>query len=206
MNQRSSMQNIDTVQGKVATVVENDKGAAESSLENTKKNSFKLVDSGNDELSFGHLSEMGCGKNIHEFLKHSVEVNCTGTEEMHDCICGLSVKREVTKSHNCINELRQIVEKQSSRILGLQESLKKLRKYVRITEKRHLERDTEYRAGMNEKYETLSENLSEVMMRDTRRCSGRCRKHVQTEKCLCRGFTTAAPHVCCGRQGGTCDC
>ena len=125
-------------------------------------------------------------------------------KEEYKCICGLPVT--LVEAHNCITELRHVIENQASCIVELQNSLKKIRKYVRSMEKRILEREAEYRAMVNEKLDILSENLDEVMKRDTRRCNGRCRKHVQTEKCLCRGFTTAAPHVCCGRQGGICDC
>ena len=131
----------------------------------------------------------------------------TRTSEVeYQCICGLSVKRELVQSHNCISELREIVDNQAASILGLQDSLKKMRKYVRNMEKRMLEIEADFRTEINEKLDALSENFNKVTMLDTRQCSGRCRKHVRTEKCLCRGFTTAAPHVCCGKQGGICDC
>ena len=73
-------------------------------------------------------------------------------------------------------------------------------------ERRILEREAEYKAEIDEKITTLSSSFDAVMAQNTRKCSGRCRKHVRTEKCLCQGFTKAAPHVCCGKQGGICDC
>ena len=139
--------------------------------------------------------------NVDEISENPVD--CKLGEE-HKCICGFPVN--LVETHNCISELRHVIESQASCIVELQNSLKKVRKYVRTMEKRILEREAEYRAKINEKLDILSENLDEIMKRDTRRCNGRCRKHVQTEKCLCRGFTTAAPHVCCGKQGGICDC
>lgn len=146
--------------------------------------------------------------NINESCKHVGEIleKIRTSEVSYQCICGLSVKHELKKPHNCISELRKIVDNQASCILGLQDSVKKVRKYVRNMEKRILETEADFRTEVNEKLAMLSENLNKVMMLDTRRCSGRCRKHVRTEKCLCRGFTTAAPHVCCGKQGGICDC
>ena len=161
-------------------------------VERTVENVVTFVDGAND------LSTRSSFKNVDEISENSEP------KEEYKCICGLPVK--LVEAHNCITELRHVIENQASCIVELQNSLKKVRKYVRSMEKRILEREAEYRAMVNEKLDILSENLDEVMKRDTRRCNGRCKKHVQTEKCLCRGFTTAAPHVCCGRQGGICDC
>ena len=161
----------------------------EDTVENTQKYDANLSS-----------SKESC-KDVGETLKK------TRTSEVeYQCICGLLVKHELKQLHNCISELREIVDNQASCILGLQDSVKKVRKYVRNMEKRILEIEADFRTEINKKVAALSENLNKVMMLNTRRCDGRCRKHVRTEKCLCRGFTTAAPHVCCGKQGGICEC
>ena len=169
----------------------------ESNIETSAESPGKLV---NDDAS---TRSSNMKTNVDEILEEPANYK---PEAEYKCVCGLSVKYELKETHNCIFELRQVVEHQASCILGLQDSLKRVRKYVRTMEKRVLERDAENRVKINEKLDTLAENVNDVMIRDTQRCSGRCRKHVQTEKCLCRGFTTAAPHVCCGKQGGICDC
>ena len=164
----------------------------DSGVERNVENVVTLVDNADDLNTCSSLT------NVEEISENSEP------KEDYKCICRLPVK--LVEAHNCIAELRHVIENQASCIVELQNSLKKVRKYVRSMEKRILEREAEYRGMINEKLDILSENLDEVMRRNTRRCNGRCRKHVQTEKCLCRGFTTAAPHVCCGRQGGICDC
>lgn len=183
------------------TAPANCKECFESRVRSNVGNSKKLVEVADEPHTCS--SNMDNFTNTDEILEKPVK--CTPDAE-YKCICGLSVKHVLKGKHNCISELRQVIENQASIVVGLQDSLKKVRKYIRIMEKRILEREAEYKTEINGKLGTLRGNLDEVMTRDIRRCSGRCRKHVQTEKCLCRGFTTAAPHVCCGKQGGICDC
>lgn len=116
--------------------------------------------------------------------------------------CGLSMKREMKKTHSCVYELHQIIKKQSCEQQELRENLKKLRKYCRTQVKRSREKETQWRAGIEEKIIALSNDLHKL---DIRRCQGKCKKHVKTEKCLCQGFSIL-PHVCCGKEGGLCDC
>lgn len=119
--------------------------------------------------------------------------------------CGLLIKPTMKNTHNCVYELHQIVDKQSHALQELRDSLKKLRKSCLLEIKRRCDRETEWRAGIEEKISILSNRLNELSERDSRRCHGRCTKHVKTEKCLCQGFSSL-PHVCCGKEGGICDC
>lgn len=166
-------------------------------------------------LCFGKSAQIACeqttSSNKHGDSTNTSKIldnlgNCLFDTEYKCDNCEYLTNDSLKNNHNCILVLREVIEKQSSQILSLQDGLKKLRKYVRVMEKRILERETGYKTEVNEKLEILSANLDAVMIRDARRCTGRCRKHVKTEKCLCHGFTTGPPHVCCGKQGGVCDC
>lgn len=129
------------------------------------------------------------------------------SEAMLECPkgCGIFVKSTMARTHNCIYELRQVIDEQSCAIQELRNSLKKLRKNFRAEVKRSRERDAQWRTAIDGKITSLSNDLHDISLKNARRCYGRCRKHIKTDKCLCQGFSTV-PHACCGKEGGICDC
>lgn len=200
---RGSTDNIPEVITDAENCKESTERQVDSSLENKQQYFEQQIEANNHKRALRNIENC---KIVGEILQKPENFGCNLSDAEHECVCGFTVKQELRGTHNCVYDLRQVIEKQSSSLLGVQESLKKVRKYVRSLEKRMLDREAEYRKDIDEKLKTLFENLDDLIMRETRRCNGRCKKHVQTEKCLCRGFVTAAPHVCCGKQGGICDC
>ena len=128
--------------------------------------------------------------------------------------CGLPTT-EHSNCHDCVSELRRIVEVQAELI----ENLQTKRRNAMLSERRSFsspELGGEIRSYFvdlkssfevfENKLDFISEKiiwLADRLKRD-RRCRGYCTKHVRTKKCLCRGFED--PHRCCGRHGGICDC
>ena len=119
--------------------------------------------------------------------------------------CGLSISPNNNQSHNCIYDLRQVVDKQSSVIQELKDSVKRLRKNFRMEVKKSRERESQLRLDIERRVSDLSSRVHRISEEGSRRCHGRCKKHVKTEKCLCQGFATL-PHLCCGSHGGICQC
>ena len=130
------------------------------------------------------------------------------TESVITCSqgCGLSIiSPNNSQSHNCIYDLRQVVDKQSSVIQELKDNVKRLRKNFRMEVKKSRDRESQLRLDIEKKVSDLSTRVHRLYEEGSRRCHGRCRKHVKTEKCLCQGFATL-PHLCCGSHGGICQC
>ena len=123
--------------------------------------------------------------------------------------CGLAVNHDTTH-HDCVTELRHVLEKQTDEMRHMESKLQdmSLSPYALLRRdfRRQFSALRRTLACFDEKLDSILRMVSTMRNNPNRdrRCRGYCSKHVRTDKCLCRGLKE--PHRCCGRIGGVCDC